>query len=85
MTGHEDDYLIARIQEALARDPRTHKQDVHVSIVGSTILLGGQTTTEERREAIGAVVGELAGGRAVRNDVVVLVVSPPGDAEVVHD
>ena len=85
MTADGDEYIIGHIQEALATDPRTHKQDVHVSIVGSTIRLSGQTTTEERRRAIGDVVAELAPGRHVRNDLVVIVVEGPGEPEVVHD
>jgi hypothetical protein len=85
MTAHDDEYFIGHLQEALACDPRTHKQDVHVSIVGSAICLSGQTTTAARRDAIAAVVAEIAPDRQVRNDITVITIAEPGAPEVVHD
>ena len=45
-------YLVGRIQAALAAHPRTNKLDVKVMIAGGKIHLMGQTSTEERRHAI---------------------------------
>jgi hypothetical protein len=83
MNEQPEEYLIGRIQEALARDPRTHKQDVRVTIAAGTIRLAGQTSTEERRLAIGSLVTELCPERTVLNELAVIEVASPGEPEII--
>jgi hypothetical protein len=86
MNPEPDDYLVGRIQEALARDPRTHKQDVRVAIVAGAIRLSGQTTTEERRSTIESLVYEMCPDRKVYNELAVIEVDGPGEPEIIrHD
>jgi hypothetical protein len=84
MNEQHDEYLIARLQEAIARDPRTHKQDVRVAIVAGAIRLSGQTTTEDRRRAIESLVCEICPDRAVHNEVAVIEIADPGRPEIIH-
>lgn len=65
-------YLVARLQEALACDPRVGMQDVQVRVIQGRIHLMGEVATEERRAAIDAVAQQVAPDTAIRNDVRVL-------------
>jgi osmotically-inducible protein OsmY len=56
---------------------------VHVRVVNGALLVTGDVPTEERRQAIGDVVAELAPGAEVRNNVSVTDLSAPVDQEVV--
>jgi osmotically-inducible protein OsmY len=51
-------YLVARIREALAEDPRTNVLDIEVKISGDQLFLLGPVESHERREAVEAVVRE---------------------------
>ena len=78
-------YLVGRIQAVLAAHPRTNKLDVKVMIVSGKIHLMGQTSTEERRRAIAEVVAEMAPDMDVRNELTVLEIGSPGQAEDICD
>ena len=52
-------YLVAKIREALAQDPRTNVLDVQVRVVGDRVYLTGTLEFEARREAVQTVVEEL--------------------------
>jgi hypothetical protein len=80
---HESDYLIGRIRQALAEDPRVNKQDVRVIIRENRVHIIGDTATEERREAIGLVVRETVPGLEVRNEINVRRVTGPTPPEVI--
>jgi hypothetical protein len=82
MPSH-DEYLIAKIQKALATDPRVHKQDVDVAICGDRIHLTGRTSTEERRRIIGMVVSETAPEFDVKNEIDVIELSGPAQPEII--
>lgn len=79
------EYLIGRIQKALATDPRVHKQDVSVTILGGRIYLTGQTSTEERRHAVESVVSETAPGFEIENELTVIVMTGPNQPEIICD
>jgi hypothetical protein len=79
----EEHYLIGHIQDVLAADPRTCKQDITVYIREQQVWLVGQTTTEERRQSIEDVVRELCPEMGVRNELKVLEVLPPVGAEII--
>jgi osmotically-inducible protein OsmY len=65
-------YLVARLQEALACDPRVGMQDIQVRVIQGRVHLMGEVATEERRAAIDAVAQKVAPDTAIRNDVRVL-------------
>lgn len=79
----ETDYLIGRICQALAEDPRVNKQDVRVVIREGRVILIGDTATEERRAAIAAVVAETVPDLEVRNEIAVRCVDGPPQPEVI--
>jgi osmotically-inducible protein OsmY len=65
-------YLIGRIHDALAHDPRAGELDVQVKVVGEKVFLSGSVATPERRDAISRVVAELLPDRDVHNELVVI-------------
>jgi hypothetical protein len=82
----EHDYLIGRIQAALANDLRVNKQDVRIVIRAGGLHLLGQTSTAERREAIGLIAAETAPDFQIFNELTVIeVTGPTADPEVIHD
>jgi osmotically-inducible protein OsmY len=78
-------YLVGKIQSALACHPRTNKLDVKVMIVGGKIHLMGQTSTEERRRAIAEVVAEAVPDMDVRNELTVIEIGSPAPSEDLCD
>jgi hypothetical protein len=52
-------YLVARIKEALAQDPRTNTLDVQILFSGEKLCLLGGVTSTERRDAAEQVVREV--------------------------
>jgi osmotically-inducible protein OsmY len=77
----QPEYLIGRIQQALATDPRTGELELDVRIAGGRIFLTGAVATEERRTAVEAVVREIAPGQDVANELTVTVETEPGPEE----
>jgi hypothetical protein len=58
VSGAQEQYLVARIQECLAADERTNELAVKVTIRGDEVYLTGPVAGERRRAAIRAVVAE---------------------------
>ena len=52
-------YLVAKIREALAQDPRTNVLDVQVRVAGDRVYLLGTLEVEARRSAVQTVVEEI--------------------------
>lgn len=65
-------YLVAKLQEALAADTRVSTLDIKVVVTGGRVHLTGEVGTEERRAALDAVAASVLPGVSVRNDVTVL-------------
>lgn len=78
-------YLVGKIQQALATDPRASKLDVKVMIIQGKVHLTGNTSSEERRRAIAEVVRETVPDMDVRNELTVMDVSQPSQPEVIGD
>lgn len=78
-------YLVGKIQNALATDPRVNKLDVKIMIRGGKVHLTGQTSTEDRRHAIAAVVAEVVPELEVRNELTVIEVTGPAEPEIIND
>ena len=62
-----DEYLIARAQDALVRDPRTGELELDVAVDGGVVVLSGAVATPERQAACAEVVAKALPGREVRN------------------
>jgi osmotically-inducible protein OsmY len=77
----EDPYLLGRIQEALARDPRLGELELDVRVVGARVFLSGRVVTEERSRAAVEVVREVAPDHEVSNQLTVVSEPGPGSEE----
>jgi osmotically-inducible protein OsmY len=81
MPSEPEDYVIGRVQEALAHDPRVNELDVTVTVTGGGVFLDGTVPTEERRDAITAVARTMVPGVDIHNEVTVATLSEPDGAE----
>ncbi len=81
MTTEAPEYLIGRIQQALATDPRTGELELDVRIAGDRIFLSGTVATEERCSAVEEVVREMAPDHDVSNQLSVVGEQDPGPEE----
>jgi hypothetical protein len=84
VTEREDRYLPEHLHEALLADERVGEQDLRVWADGHCIHVTGTVATEARRAAIVDVVGELAPGWDICNDVELLHVTAGPDVEDVR-
>jgi hypothetical protein len=75
-------YLAAKIQEALAQDPRVGELGIHVEVDADEIRVSGDVSTPERQEAIRDVVREIAQGHRLSNATSVTSVVPQKESEV---
>ena len=80
-TEEPDDYLIGHVRETLAHDPRVNEMNIEVAVSGDGVFLSGSVPTEERRQAVSRVVAELLPDRDIHNQVTVVAVSEPTEAE----
>jgi osmotically-inducible protein OsmY len=83
--NQEYQYLVGKLQEALARDARVNALDIKITIAHGRVHLTGQLPTEERREAVQRVTREIVPDLEVRNDITVLVLAEAGKPEAVGD
>ena len=84
MSADEERYLPEHLHEALLADARVGEQDLRVSADGHCIHVAGTVATEARRDAVVAVVAELAPGWEICNDVDVIDVAARPDVEDVR-
>ncbi len=77
----EERYLPEHLHEALLADARVGEQDLQVSADEHCIHVAGTVSTQARRDAIVTVVGELAPGWQICNDVEVVDVAANPDIE----
>lgn len=68
----EYQYLVARLQEAFARDERLSSLDIKVVLIANRVHLMGDVPTETRRTAADDIARRVAPGVAVRNELRVL-------------
>jgi len=82
VSGREpDQYLIERVREALAEDPRVGELYVQVTIAGGKVFLAGSVATAERQRAISDLVQELLPDHEIHNLTTVSSLSDPEDTE----
>ena len=77
----EERYLPEHVHEALLADPRVGEQDLQVRADEHCIHVSGKVATEARRDAVIAVVAELAPGWDICNEVDLLEVAADPDIE----
>jgi osmotically-inducible protein OsmY len=81
MRGEAGDYVAARIERALASDPRTHELGIRAEVRDEVVILRGEVAGEQRRRLITEVARDAAPGLEVRNEVSVPVLQPPREEE----
>ena len=62
-------YLLAKLREALAEDPRTNELDIQLEASGTKVLLRGEVVTEERLRAVEDIAREIMEGFEVVNQL----------------
>jgi Uncharacterised nucleotidyltransferase len=75
-------YLVGRLEDRFARDPRTAELEVDVDLEGDVLVLTGCVATAERREALTEVAASVVPGYRVRNAVTIA--GPPAQPTVEH-
>jgi osmotically-inducible protein OsmY len=68
-------YLVQHIKDAFAHDPRVSELEIEVKIRANRVFLRGTVPTEERREALAAIAGDVARGHEIHNETVVATLS----------
>jgi BON domain-containing protein len=81
MSDDQPEYLVGRIQQALATDPRTGELELDVRISGGGVFVSGTVATTERCEAVVAVIRETAPDLEVHNQLSVTEEQGPGPTE----
>ena len=66
-----EEYAIERLRDALATDERVAEMGLQVRIAAGKVFVTGQVPTEERRQAVGVVTGEVLTEYEVHNETVV--------------
>jgi osmotically-inducible protein OsmY len=61
-------YLIQRVREALAHDPRVGELELRVKMVGPKVFVTGTVQTDERRRAISEIVHEILPDAEIHNE-----------------
>jgi osmotically-inducible protein OsmY len=77
------DYLPEHIREKLIHDPRVAEQDLKVDVKDHRVLLGGNVSTLQLRDAITEVARELLPGYEIVNETTVVPATEPEDEEPV--
>ncbi|HEY1278564.1 MAG TPA: BON domain-containing protein [Acidimicrobiales bacterium] len=67
MTDADDPYLAVHVRERLVADDRIGEQDLQTEMMEGTVVITGEVSTEERRQAVSQVAAETLGGTPHRN------------------
>lgn len=74
-------YVVGRVREALATDPRINELDIQVTVTGRKVFLSGDVPTQERKDVIAVVVRETLPDYEVHNQTTVRVYEEPVEME----
>ena len=74
-------YLIQRVREAIAHDPRVAELELRVKMVGDKLFVTGSVSTEERRRAVSEIVRETLPDVELHNEISVAAFPLPADEE----
>ncbi|HEY6330945.1 MAG TPA: BON domain-containing protein [Blastocatellia bacterium] len=81
----EYQYMVAKLQGALAKDPRVNVLDIKVLVTGERIHMTGQVGSEEGRAAATEIASAILPGADVRNEITILEIGAPGLPEAIVD
>ncbi len=81
MTDEPRQYVIERVNRALAQDSRVNALDVEVAVAGGRVFLTGDVPTQARKDAISEVVAELLPDHQISNETTVTALAPAGEPE----
>ncbi len=76
-------YLVERVRQALAHDPRVAELGISVTVVGDKVLLSGEVATQERKAAAAEVAQPLLEGRILHNGLTVATLAETETQEVI--
>jgi osmotically-inducible protein OsmY len=74
-------YLVQRVRDVLAEDPRVGELHIDVTIRGDRVFLTGVVPSPERRDAIADLVGKVLPEHHVHNHVTVEPISGSPEVE----
>ena len=83
--NQEYQYLVGKLQEALAVDDRVNALDIRINIAHGRVHLTGEVPTEERRAAVQRIAHEVLPDLEVRNDITVLELVDASKPEALDD
>lgn len=83
--NQEYQYLVGKLQEALAVDARVNALDIRINIAHGRVHLTGEVPTEERRAAVLRVAQEILPELEVRNEITVLELAEAARPEALGD
>jgi osmotically-inducible protein OsmY len=79
--GEPDPYLAEHLKDALTCDPRVSGLGIGVMVTAESVILTGELSSPDQRDAIEAVVHELMPAHRVRNETTVVDLPEPLLAE----
>ena len=79
--NQEYQYLVGRLQEALAVDQRVNALDIRITIAHGRVHLTGEVPTAERQAAVQRIAEELLPDLEVRNEITVTELNDAGKPE----
>ncbi len=82
MTGGNDGYLAAHLEEALAEDGRVAEPGLHVQVAGDQVVVSGTVSDPGRKPALVEVLEDLVGDRTVVDLTEVAGDGPPPQEQV---
>ena len=82
MTGPNEGYLSAHLEEALAEDGRVAEQGLHVQVAGDQVVVSGTVSDPERKQAVTEVLADLVGSRQLVDLTDVAGDGPPPEEQV---
>jgi hypothetical protein len=74
-------YVVERVRDVLAQDPRVGELDIHVKVVGERLFVRGTVPTTDRRDIITTVLEEVLSDYEVNNELSVVEVGECSDTE----
>jgi osmotically-inducible protein OsmY len=81
-TNEPAKYLVGRVRQALAEDPRTNALDIQVSVTAGKLYLIGEVACQARRGAAAEVAAEaVASQMPVVNELWVEIYEEPAEAD----
>jgi hypothetical protein len=83
--NQEYQYVVGKLQEALAVDEHVNALDIRISVANGRVHLSGEVPTEERRAAVHRIACEMLPDLEVRNDITVFELAAAAKPEALDD